>query len=127
MKFFKDNECVCVSEESVPELVDCLDEQIAYIKGLYPGSFEEWNENNCLNFLATIEEKIAELGVNKKTQTLIQIENWIVELLHKADINNVVIVEPNETGEYRINRKHLLKLGFTPEEIDDLARTLLED
>lgn len=126
MKEFK-SKSVCVGEDEVAELVDCLDEQVGYIKGLYPGAFEEWNEENCLEMLEHIEELIAYLGEDKKTSTLIKVENKILELLHKANLHNVVVLEPNDHGDYRVTRKHLLQCGFTPEEIDSLAQLLLKD
>lgn len=118
---------ICVEQEDTAELIDCLDEQISYIKSLYPGAFEEWNVENCLPMLEHIEELIARLGENRKTSTLIKVENKILELLHKADLHNVVIVEPDDHSNYRITRKHLLRAGFTPEEIDSLANLLLKD
>ena len=116
----------CATQEQAHEICECLRSQLEYIHESFPNVFIKDNEDNLIKTSEEIKARITEFYVNRDMNSMIDIENRLLELLDASFSANLVYVEPSEQG-YVLTRKHFLEMGYTNEQLKRMAKIFLED
>lgn len=114
----------CVSQEQVGELVSFIQEQFNIILTKYKNAFAEWNVDNLLNLKSRLEYLTERLSTQRDMNTLLEIENLLLEILDKCQWADVVEVPARPKKGIILTREKLLRIGISPAKIDEIVENL---
>lgn len=104
--------------ENVDEILDRFEKQIFYVKSEFIYSFDENNDENCLEQLDEIMDAIERFKKKRTMDALLKVEDEMLRLTFCADYCQHIVLERGDYKMHSLTRKDLLHLGYTEKQID---------